>query len=120
MRTSLAILPCLLAAGAWAAATPARVSFDGYKVFRVPVRDEAQRVNDVVARLGLGVWQPASRKGAFADIEVPPSKVDDFAREMQGLELITMHEDLGRSIADEASFEVYAGTSRKGGGSARL
>lgn len=111
MKSLLAILPALLAVGTWAATTPpARVRYDGFKVFRVPVRTDTQRVNDIIARLDLGVWQPASRKGAFADIEMPPAKLDDFRREMQGFELITMHEDLGKSIADEASFEVYAGT----------
>lgn len=109
-----AMLPWLLAAASWAAAAPppppTRVSYDGFKVFRVPVGGSAQRVNDVVARLGLDVWQPASRKGAFADIEVPPAKLDNFGRAMAGLELLTMHDDLGRSIADEASFDVYAGT----------
>ncbi|KAF4506597.1 hypothetical protein G6O67_006665 [Ophiocordyceps sinensis] len=107
-----AMLPWLLAAASWAAAapppTPTRVSYDGFKVFRVPVGGSAQRVNNVVARLGLDVWQPASRKGAFADIEVPPAKLDNFGRAMAGLELLTMHDDLGRSIADEASFDVYA------------
>lgn len=50
----------------------AAVSYSGYKVFRVPVGAQVQYVNAAVARLGLNMWQPVSRKGAFADVEVPP------------------------------------------------
>ncbi|PHH93354.1 hypothetical protein CDD83_5908 [Cordyceps sp. RAO-2017] len=108
MMKSLLVLPSLLAAvSAAVTPTPTQVSFDGYKVFRVPVRTQVQRVNEVVEKLDLSFWQPASRKGAFADIQVPPNKVDDFRHAMEGLELITMHEDLGKSIAEEAVFEAY-------------
>lgn len=111
MKT-LALLSSLLAAASAAAPptpTPTTASYDGYKVFRVPVRTKTQRVNHVVDKLGLGYWQPAQRKGAFADIQVPPGQVDAFYREMDGLELITMHEDLGKSMAGETTSLAYAG-----------
>ncbi|KAF4596022.1 carboxypeptidase [Ophiocordyceps camponoti-floridani] len=106
---SLTILSCLLAGAAWAGVVaPAPTSFDGYKVFRVPVGARTQRVNSVVDEMGLRFWQPASRKGAFADVEVPPAKVDAFRQAMKGFDLIVMHEDLGRSMVSEGTFGVYA------------
>ncbi|KJZ70245.1 hypothetical protein HIM_10359 [Hirsutella minnesotensis 3608] len=106
---SFTVLSSLLAAALAAVMpTPTRISYDGYKVFRVPVRTQTSHVNDVVEKLGLSFWQPASRKGAFADIQVPPGQLDAFHREMQGLELITMHEDLGKAIAAETAYEIYA------------
>lgn len=110
---SLAALSTLLAVTAAAVPqpTPTKASYDGHKVFRVMVGSKPQRVSDVVDRLGLSFWQHPTRKGAFADIEVPPARVDEFRKEMEGLELITMHEDLGKSIADEGAFHIYAGES---------
>ncbi|KAK4090558.1 hypothetical protein Purlil1_5230 [Purpureocillium lilacinum] len=107
---SLAALSTLLAVTAAAVPqpTPTKASYDGHKVFRVMVGSKPQRVSDVVDRLGLSFWQHPTRKGAFADIEVPPARVDEFRQEMEGLELITMHEDLGKSIADEGAFHIYA------------
>ncbi|PHH62611.1 hypothetical protein CDD81_6845 [Ophiocordyceps australis] len=103
----------LLAAAATAAPTDTpedAVSYNGFKVFRVPVQGDPQRINDVASQLNLTFWQPASRKGAFADIEVPPAMVDAFNKEMEtdGTQVTVMHEDLGQSISDEATFGVYA------------
>ncbi|PFH55913.1 hypothetical protein XA68_17398 [Ophiocordyceps unilateralis] len=104
----LTILSCLVAGTAWAAVSPTKASYDGYKVFRVPVGARVQRVNSIVDELGLHFWQPASRKGAFADVEVPPGKVKAFHEAMQGFDLVVMHEDLGKSVAEEGAFAVYA------------
>ena len=110
----LAILStyCALASAAAAAPRPQRVSYDGYKVFRVDVGDQVDKVNDVVSSLGLSTWKWAPRAGAFADIVVPPTKVDAFANEIADLSAVTMHEDLGASIAEESGFEAYAGMSK--------
>lgn len=97
-----------LVAGA-AVTAPQKVSYDGYKVFRVAVGDQVARINDVVSSLGLATWKGAPRAGAFADIVVPPTQINAFADKIVGLHSVTMHEDLGASIAEESSFHAYAG-----------
>lgn len=106
----LPLLPIYLSLASAAAVTkPERVSYDGYKVFRVAVGDQVAKVNDVVSSLGLSTWKGAPRAGAFADIVVPPTKIDAFNGKIIGLDTVTMHEDLGASIAEESNFHTYAG-----------
>jgi hypothetical protein len=105
----LAILSiCLSLASAASVVKPGKVSYDGYKVFRVAVGNQVAKVNDVVSSLGLATWKGAPRAGAFADIVVPSTKIDTFAEKIAGLDTITMHEDLGASIAEESSLGTYA------------
>lgn len=100
----------LLAALAVAASVPQSVSYDGHKVFRVPVHDDGAYLQSVVDKLDVSVWQPPSKKGAFADIQVAPHLVKAFEAAMSGHELITMHDDLGQSVKEESAFPIYAGT----------
>lgn len=100
---------CGALASAAAVAKPEKVSYDGYKVFRVAVGTQVAKINDVVSSLGLTTWKGAPRAGAFADIVVPPTKIDAFADKIAGLTAVTMHEDLGASIAEESNFHTYAG-----------
>ena len=109
MMQPLILSICVSLASAAAVAKPESVSYDGYKVFRVAVGDEVAKVNDVVSGLGLATWKGAPRAGAFADIVVPPTKIESFAEKVAGLDTVTMHEDLGASIAEESSFHTYAG-----------
>ena len=98
-----------LAASAAAVSVPAQsVSYDGYKVFRVDTGNQVDRINDIVAKLALKTWKGAPRAGAAADIVVPPSALLEFKSAISGLNAITMHEDLGASIAEEGSFSTYA------------
>lgn len=90
---------------------PRKVSYDGYKVVRLPVGNQVAKVNNIVSKLGLATWKGAPRKGAFADIVVPPSQIAAFSEEVAGIDTIIMHEDLGASIAEESGFEIYAGLS---------
>ncbi|TDZ33813.1 Metallocarboxypeptidase A-like protein [Colletotrichum spinosum] len=108
---SLAVLSAVFAAASAASVAGAnskRVSYDGTKVFRVSVGDEVDRINSVVSKLQLSTWKGAPRAGALADIVVPAGQVGAFEAEVAGLNVTTMHEDLGASIADESSFQVYA------------
>lgn len=108
----LPLLPIYLSLASAAAVTkPERVSYDGYKVFRVAVGDQVAKVNDVISSLGLSTWKGAPRAGAFADIVVPPTKIDAFNGKIIGLDTVTMHEDLGASIAEESNFHTYAAGS---------
>ncbi|OHE96042.1 zinc carboxypeptidase [Colletotrichum orchidophilum] len=110
---SLVALSTLIAAAsaatvAGSGASAKRVSYDGTKVFRLSVGDEVDRVNGVVDKLRLTTWKGAPRAGAFADIVVPAADVASFKAEVAGMNVTTMHEDLGASIADESGFSVYA------------
>ncbi|KAK3369660.1 hypothetical protein B0T24DRAFT_363200 [Lasiosphaeria ovina] len=90
---------------------PAKKSYDGYKVFRVAVGPETNRINALVEKYDLKTWKGAPRAGAYADIVVPPAQASAFRADVADLEVITMHQDLGAAIADESSFSVYAAGS---------
>lgn len=108
---TLPVLSLLLSVSSAAVSRPksAVKSYDGYKVFRVPVGTDASKVSGIVAKLGLTTWKGAPRAGTFADIVVPPTEVDAFTKEVSGMDVVTMHNDLGASIADETTFGTYAG-----------
>lgn len=112
MKSFAALFAIVATASAASVAAPSakRVSYDGTKVFRLSVGDEVDRVNGVVNKLQLTTWKGAPRAGAFADIVVPSGEVDAFKAEIAGMNVTTMHEDLGAAIADESSFSLYAGT----------
>ncbi|WYZ44423.1 hypothetical protein EsH8_VII_000859 [Colletotrichum jinshuiense] len=110
MKSFAALFAIVATASAASVAAPSakRVSYDGTKVFRLSVGDEVDRVNGVVNKLQLTTWKGAPRAGAFADIVVPSGEVDAFKAEIAGMNVTTMHEDLGAAIADESSFSLYA------------
>ena len=112
----LALLSAFLSLAAGAAVVKSKVTYDGYQVVRVPVKNQVAKVNNVISKLGLTTWKGAPRAGAFADIVVPPSKIDAFNSEIAGMDTITMHEDLGASISEESNFHVYAGKTLSRGG----
>jgi hypothetical protein len=87
---------------------PAKVCYDGYKVFRVSVGEDVARVHDVISHLGLTTWKGSPSSGVFADIVVPPAQLAAFTKEVAGLDVSIMHEDLGASIAEESAFHAYA------------
>ncbi|POS72027.1 zinc carboxypeptidase [Diaporthe helianthi] len=81
---------------------PRAVSYDGYRVFRVPVGLDASKVTEIVEKLELDTWKAPNKAGAFADVVVSPDKLQAFNDEVAGIEGIeVMHEDLGASIAAE-------------------
>ncbi|KAK6215788.1 zinc carboxypeptidase [Colletotrichum tabaci] len=106
--TILSAIAATASAASVAAGSAKRVSYDGTKVFRVSVGDEVDRINSVVDKLQLSTWKGAPRAGALADIVVPPTEVAAFEAEIAGMNVTTMHEDLGAAIADESSFSLYA------------
>lgn len=74
------------------------VSYDGFRAVRVPTEGNAARVAEMVERLGLDTWKHTA---SFADVIVPPEKLDGFRGEVAGLDVELMHEDLGASAALE-------------------
>lgn len=112
MRLLLSTLALLAATGARGAVVePRTVSYNGYKVFRLAVGDQVDRVNALVSDLSLATWKGAPRSNAMADIVVAPGQLDQFRARTAGLDMITMHEDLGAAIAEESSFGLYAAGS---------
>ncbi|KAK3299584.1 carboxypeptidase [Chaetomium fimeti] len=109
MRYSLLVSSGLLALAS-AASVPSseRKSYDGYKVVRLTVGEDAAKVQDMVDRLGLATWMGKPRANANTDIVVPPSVLGAFEAEIAGMKAVTMHNDLGASIANEATFSTYA------------
>lgn len=99
-----------------ASAANAQVSYDGYKVFRVPSESEeaALDLQNVISTLELETWKQPMKAGAFADIMVPPDKLTKFESLVGDKNPIVMHEDLGSSIAEEGTFDSYQGKSAGG------
>ncbi|KAL2195240.1 carboxypeptidase [Corynascus similis CBS 632.67] len=112
MKYNFLVSSAVLAlASAAAAQAPQRRSYDGYKVVRLTVGQDVAKVNGIIDRLGLTTWKGKPRAGAAADIVIPPSQADAFVAETTGMEAVTMHEDLGASIAQESTFHIYAAGS---------
>lgn len=99
----------LLGLASAAALQSRKVSYDGFKVVRVPVGMDASKVTDIVSKLGLSTWKGAPQAGRFADIVVSPDRLDDFTKATQGMEVEVMHENLGESIAQESEFPAFSG-----------
>jgi hypothetical protein len=113
MKYNLLVSSSLLALSSAAAVQSSpRKLYDGYKVFRLTVGQDVAKVNNIIDKLGLTTWKGHPRAGAASDIVVPPSQVEAFGAEITGMEAITMHEDLGASIAEETTFSAYAGMLR--------
>lgn len=108
MKFSAVSLFLTVASAAVSRPKPQVKSYSGYKVFRVPVGTDASKVSGIVNKLGLTTWKGAPRAGTFADIVVPPTELAAFEQEVTGMEVVTMHEDLGASIDEQNSFGAYA------------
>ncbi|KAH7313752.1 zinc carboxypeptidase [Stachybotrys elegans] len=89
-----------------ATAAAATVSYDGYKVYRVPVGESADDIDAIIEKLGLSTWEHSRQPGSFADVVVPPETIELFEKEAADLGAVTMHEDLGASIAEESAIDA--------------
>ena len=91
-----------------ALAAPKKVSYDGWKTYRVKVGADRAKVKDVVSSLQLGTWKGSVDSSEIVDVVVPPAQLQQFEAAAQSLNAQVMHDDLGASIAEESSFSVYA------------
>ncbi|KAH8825267.1 hypothetical protein DL96DRAFT_1682362 [Flagelloscypha sp. PMI_526] len=83
----------------------------GTKVFRVPTSNASSvfQYEQLIEKLDLPTWTDASLENSWIDVQVEASKVDQFTEAVDaiiashdiGKDVITMHEDLGASIAAE-------------------
>jgi len=95
--------------------------YDGIKVLRVPTVDKVDAFDELIDSLSLQRWKGTRQ---HIDVEVPADKYDDFlaaanslyrnSTAAEGVEVTTMHDDLGASIREETAglFDepVYVGT----------
>lgn len=91
-----------------AAAVNGKVSYDGWKVFRVTVGDDSAKLSSVMNKLQLSTWKGKVASSSVVDIPVPPLQVLEFESSIKDFSSLVMHEDLGASIAQEEVFETYA------------
>ncbi|KAF2438513.1 carboxypeptidase A1 precursor [Karstenula rhodostoma CBS 690.94] len=91
-----------------AAAVNSKVSYDGWKVYRVTVGDDSSKLSSVMNKLQLSTWKGKVGHSSVVDIPVPPLQTLQFESGIQGYSSLVMHEDLGASIAQEEIFETYA------------
>lgn len=91
-----------------AAAVNNKVSYDGYKVFRVTVGDSAAKLSAVMDKLQLSTWKGKVGVSKVVDVVVPPAHVLEFQAATQGINTLVMHEDVGASIAQDEILETYA------------
>lgn len=109
MKTTAALFGLL--ASASAAAVTNKVSYDGYKVFRVGTVDQAavDHLKSVSEKLGLQRWEAPLVPGAYNDFAVAPHQLEQFNKLVGDLKPKVMHEDLGHSISQESAPSTYAG-----------
>lgn len=98
---TLALLAGVAKAAAAAVAEP-DISYDGYKVVRLPTGAGLDQVTRLVGDLGLETW---AMTRTFADVMVPPAKWAAFHAETAALAgaggAKTLYEDLGATFALE-------------------
>jgi len=92
-----------------AVSVPGKVSYSGYKVFRVAYGTESSKIDSLVSSLSLETWKSSAKATGHVDVVVPPSALQDFELGTTDMETSVMHNDLGSSIAEEESFQAYAG-----------
>lgn len=83
------------------ASTEPVVSYSGYKVVRLSTGENIDKVNGIVADLRLEAWKITR---TFADVMVPPEKLDAFNAETETAGLTvskTLYEDLGVAVQAE-------------------
>ena len=99
----------LLLALASAGIVPRKASYDGAKVFRMPVGHETEKVKNLINDLHLSTWNGDAKDDAIIDLFVPAEKVVDFEDATLDIDTEVMHEDLGASIAEESNFAQFSG-----------
>ncbi|KAG8689489.1 hypothetical protein FRC11_002316 [Ceratobasidium sp. 423] len=102
---------CALVCASLALAAPAeRNPYAGTKVYRIPTGNQQQtdQIASMVTTLGVPTWKSAKIAFSHIDVEVSKDQLTSFHNALKQInpqlesQLITMHEDLGVSIAKEA------------------
>ncbi|KAI9843522.1 MAG: hypothetical protein M1837_006276 [Sclerophora amabilis] len=106
---SIYVSPLLLSVAAAAAATAvtAKTSYDGSKVIRVAVGDQAAKVSDMISQMSLSKWEGRAERNGHVDLVVPQGKLQQFEDSTSNMDTSVMLADLGAAIAEEGNFDVY-------------
>lgn len=102
-------MKALLALGLLLPLATAKVSYDGYKAFRIDAHDAYDAVESAIADLE---FVPLSCESDHETLEVAiaPSSLEAF--EGLGLSTTVISEDLGADFAAEGEFEPYECSSK--------
>ncbi|KAG9247561.1 hypothetical protein BJ878DRAFT_165977 [Calycina marina] len=98
-----------------AIAASKKVSYAGAKAMRIPVGNEVEPLLDIINQLELPTWKGLANgvpiANSHVDLVVPADKVAEFEKLTASMTTEVMHDDLGASIADEATpFTYQAGS----------
>lgn len=74
-----------------------KVSYDGFKVYRITTGENLASVQDKLADIEMKPWNMDFSK--HIDVAISPDQIEKF--ESLNLNTIVMHEDLGADIAAE-------------------
>ena len=96
-----------------AASVTKKVDYADWKVYRVNVGANADKVSKMMSKMQLEPWKGKPTTSDVVDVMVSPSQLTEFEAATQDIETNVMHENLGASIEEENQFSAYAGTSKK-------
>lgn len=101
----LAGLALVLPLASAAAVTPLekKISYDGFKAFRISTHNDAASIKKKIANIAAIPFNLDNSE--HLDVAIPAGDVSKF--EKLGLETSVLHEDLGATIAEEGKFTPY-------------
>jgi hypothetical protein len=80
---------------------PDKVDYEGYKVFRLNTEHGLAQVQEKLSSISFDQWNTDTSR--HIDISVSPEQLAAF--EALGLDFHVMHENLGRSLAEESAIK---------------
>ncbi|WAO95304.1 Peptidase-M14 domain-containing protein [Fusarium falciforme] len=87
-----------------------RVSYGGYKAFRVTAAKNIEQIRDQLSSFGSVSLGCEKGHSNHLDIAIPPQSISDF--EALGLQVTVISDDLGADFAIEGAFEPYISKNR--------
>ncbi|KAK4206039.1 putative carboxypeptidase precursor [Rhypophila decipiens] len=112
MKLTSIVTQLLLAPLALAAAAPKvnqKITYDGYKVFRISTHHDAAIVKDLLKPLTTVAMNLKDEE--HLDVAIAPQDLDAF--DALNLDAEVLHEDLGSDIKAESKFGTYGGVSAR-------
>jgi carboxypeptidase A4 len=68
-----------------AAAVTKKANYDNYKVYRVDVGEDSNKLGSVIDKLQLSTWKGKVGSSKVVDVVVPPARILDFEAGVNGL-----------------------------------
>ena len=110
MKLAAAAAALLLAPLGLASAVPKlerKITYDGYKVYRIATHHDAKSVKSKLASFAAVPFNHNTNE--HLDVAIPGGEIAAF--EALGFETEVMHEDLGADIREEGAYAAYQGKS---------